>query len=172
MIITLPTGDVVDTGAGWISFGSTNANPVPSSPTLSLNSNVIYTAQSIAEWYALKVKVGAALATGTTAINLQSLAPPTLTAVSPSPYSLSSGGGTIALTGTGIVPGCTGSIEMPGLNGSGIPVAQIVFQVLYTGTTPTGASFSVPALGTTGSATITLINPDGGVATIGVTISS
>lgn len=154
MTIILPTGDVVDTAGGWLQFGT--GTP----PAVTLNTSVVYTPASTYEWYTFRLKVLAALAALAAALNLKSANPPTLGSVAGT--LAHAGGNTITLTGTGFAPGCVGGLELTGYLAT-VPLT-------YAG--PTSLTFVMPATGgLTGATTITIINPDGGVATIAATVT-
>lgn len=152
MLIVLPTGDVVDTTGAWLEFVNDGSN------TLKLNGTQVYKAGSAFEWYLWRQQVQTAVAAGSGKLVLAAAAAFTSGTVSPSTVA-AAGGDLVTLAGAGFQTGCTGGIDSATSGTVSVASLAIAWQSL----SPTQATFIMPATAA-GNYTITVANPDGGLA--------
>ena len=153
MIIVFPNGSVVDTTAGAVVFDAGAAD-------IKLNAQTVYVPATAAEWNYLQMVVTRAARQNLSQLNLGSPTPPIITSISPT-APVYTGGSYVSMFGSGFKPSSSLWVSYPGLSGSALPAAPCLF--IYQ--SEQAGLFILPNLGNNfTTATITLFNPDGGLA--------
>jgi hypothetical protein len=161
MIITFPDGTLFDSSgaAGTLSFNSSTP------PSIMVGQAAIYPNNggtiTAALWSRLQTAITNASQSGVATLSFKPEAPPVVTSASPSTFAHDDQP-IIVLTGIGFQPGMVAGIDYAGIGGSGLPFVPVA---VLTVVSPSKAYFTCPNLYVGGNAlTVTLVNPDGGVA--------